>query len=228
MAIPRPEATQPPRLLLCVDDNYRCQPRPRRAGLALTRPAVLDGLLPGGPFDDVFITAADPRSLVWEGTPVVIPQGCDRLDVGVSLVARIGSSAECPSVAYSVGLDFVRRDVPAVQPYQARSFPTHKLMSAVAVPAAGFTFDPLAELVLRVDGETRQRSTLAQMIARPAELVALIAERCELRDGDVVFTGTPNGTALDAGHGWLRAGSVVDAEVSGLGTVTATVRAEDA
>jgi 2-keto-4-pentenoate hydratase/2-oxohepta-3-ene-1,7-dioic acid hydratase in catechol pathway len=210
-----------PSVVFCADDNYRCQPRPRRAGLALQRPAALSQFLTGEPIEDVLIVAVDPRAVSVGETDVIIPRACERLDVGVSLVAVIGQADGPGIVEYCVALDFVRRDVPAPQAYLARSFPTHKVLAATRV-----TVDQRAKLgdlalEMSVDGAIRQRSTTAQMIADPVALVDTISPRFRLRPGDLVFTGTPAGTAIDLGTGWLVAGNVVEGRIPGIGTVIA-------
>ena len=215
-----------PTVVFCADDNYDCQPHPRRAGLALQRPSVIRPLLTGARAEDVFITAVDPQAVCFEGTHAVLPRGCTRLSVGVSLAAVVGGSGTPRPVAYAAALDFTRHDVPATQPYLARSFPTHKLMATTIVTADELRRGAELDLALSVNGERRQRSSTARMILRPEELVEVIARRYPLRPGDVIFTGTPGGTAGDRKRGWLAPGDEVVAEVSGVGAVRTTIVAE--
>lgn len=223
-----------PRALFAVDDNYRSQPRPRRAGLALQRPAALEPFLLGGPADDVLIIAIDPRSISAGGEPIVCPRGCERLDGGVTLALLIGEPGRgvrpsaLPEVAgVTVAIDVVRRDVPQTQGYLARSGRSHTLIGPALV-----TLDELPSLSelrlwLTVDGERRQDGSTADMVATPEELVAVIGRRFPLQAGDVVLTGTPAGVALDRGSGWLQPGNVVVAEVEGVGRIESLVVAED-
>jgi fumarylpyruvate hydrolase len=46
---------------------------------------------------------------------------------------------------------------------------------------------------LEVNGETRQRANLSEMIWSVPEIVAELSTYFELRPGDLVFTGTPEG-----------------------------------
>ena len=212
--------------VFCIDDNFTDQPRPRRAGLALQRPAALQPFLTGAPIEDVLITAADPRALVQSGSTVLCPRRCERLDVGVSLAAVVGDG-ESRIAAYVAVLDFMRLDVPQTQTYLARSFPTHKV---VGQPVRAGEIEPSASLRirLRVDGEVRQDSSLANMIAAPAQLVDTIGRRYGLRSGDVVLTGSPAGRPADTDGPWIAPGSVVRGEIDGLGTVSARVVEEPA
>ena len=206
-------------VLFCVDDNFRDQPRPRRAGLALQRPAALEPYLTGAPIEDVLITAADPRAVVPSGSSVRCPRGCTRLDVGVTLGLVIGTDQTV--VAYAAVLDFMRLDVPQTQTYLARSFPTHKVVGRHAA-----ALDPAARVRLHVDGALRQDSSLAAMLATPAELVATIARHYALAPGDLVLTGSPAGRPTDSEGPWVAPGSQVRGEIDGLPGVSATVVAD--
>jgi len=214
-----------PAALFCVDDNFGDQPRARRAGLALQRPAVLRPYLTGAPIEDVLIVAADPRALASTGADVLCPRGCDRLDVGVSLAAIVGDGPPPRIAGWAAVLDFLRLDVPQTQTYLARSFPTHKVISQIV---AADELDPSRGLRLRLttDGATRQDSSTARMIATPHELVAAIARRCALRAGDIVLTGSPAGRPADTDGPWIAPGCLVEGEIEGLGTVSARVVAE--
>jgi len=61
-------------------------------------------------------------------------------------------------------------------------------------------FGRLAGLRLRlwVNGELRQDGTVADMITRPAAALTLLARFQPLDPGDLLLTGTPGGTALQA------------------------------
>lgn len=210
--------------LFCVDDNFGDQPAPRRAGLALQRPAVLEPYLTGDPVEDVLITTADPRALVPSGASVLRPRDCERLDVGVTLGAVIGAGG--PTIAaYVPVLDFLRLDVPPTQTYLARSFPTHKVVGT-PVPAAKVDPERGLRMRLRIDGALQQDSSTADMIAPPARLVAVIADRCALGPGDLILTGSPGGRPADAAGPWVRTGAVVVGEIDGVGTVSASVISE--
>jgi len=213
-----------PVAVFCADDNYADQPGPRRAGLSLQKPEAIKPFLTGAPIEDVLITAADPRALVPSGSKVLCPRGCERLDVGVSLAAVVGEDRGI--AAYVAVLDFMRLDVTPTQTYMARSFPTHKVVGE-PVEARGVDLAGLA-MRLRVDGELRQDSSTAKMIATPAELLSRIGGHYELRAGDLILSGSPAGRPADTDGPWVSPGSVVEGEIDGLGTVSATVVAEDA
>jgi 2-keto-4-pentenoate hydratase/2-oxohepta-3-ene-1,7-dioic acid hydratase in catechol pathway len=220
-----------PTALFVAEDNYRSQPRPRRAGLALLRPQALEPFLLSGPADDVLIAAADPRSIAVSGQPIIRPAGCRRLDAGVALLVVVGKRPDQytpPAVAaFGVCIDVVQRDVPQTQTFLARSFPSHTLVGATLTTPENLGDASDLRLTLDVDGERRQDGTTADMIASPAQLIETIARRYPLAPGDVVLTGTPAGVGLDHDGGWLEPGSRLRAEIEGLGRVEAQVVAEE-
>jgi 2,4-diketo-3-deoxy-L-fuconate hydrolase len=80
------------------------------------------------------------------------------------------------------------------------------------------------EVICRVNGEERQRSTTDRMIFPVAHLISRLSEGTTLLAGDVVLTGTPEGVALGMEPpAWLTPGDVVECEVSGIGVLRNTV-----
>ena len=79
------------------------------------------------------------------------------------------------------------------------------------------------DLVLetRVNGETRQRMTLDDLIFSFAELIAYLTEFTWLEPGDVIVTGSPEGNGvMRKPTATLSVGDVVDVEVSGIGILS--------
>jgi 2-keto-4-pentenoate hydratase/2-oxohepta-3-ene-1,7-dioic acid hydratase in catechol pathway len=82
------------------------------------------------------------------------------------------------------------------------------------------------QIRVRVNGEVRQDGTTADMVYTYEEAAAHVSEYLGLRPGDMVTSGTPAGTAVEAGeHGsrWLAAGDVTEVEVVGVGVLRTTV-----
>lgn len=52
------------------------------------------------------------------------------------------------------------------------------------------------DLLLTVNGETRQKASTKQLMHRPAETLAEISTIFDLRAGDLLLTGTPGGVAM--------------------------------
>ena len=73
-----------------------------------------------------------------------------------------------------------------------------------------------------VNGELRQDGDVTDMIFHCAKIVSYASHYMTLRPGDLIFTGTPSGVALEGGHSknpWLKAGDTVDVEIEGIGTL---------
>lgn len=89
--------------------------------------------------------------------------------------------------------------------------------------------DPLSELrvATRVNGEPRQDDTTGNLMFPFDYLVSYLSTFFRLKPGDVVATGTPNGAgARLSPPRYLKAGDVVQVEVSGIGTLENPVSAE--
>jgi 2-keto-4-pentenoate hydratase/2-oxohepta-3-ene-1,7-dioic acid hydratase in catechol pathway len=83
-------------------------------------------------------------------------------------------------------------------------------------------------LTTKVNGETRQDDTTANLIFSFADLLAYITIFTTLEPGDIVVTGTPVGAGarFDPPR-WLKAGDVVEVSVPEIGTLSNRVVDED-
>ncbi|MFL5311836.1 MAG: fumarylacetoacetate hydrolase family protein [Myxococcales bacterium] len=87
-------------------------------------------------------------------------------------------------------------------------------------------FDDL-RVTTRVNGETRQDDTTANMLFPIADLIAYISTFTTLNPGDVIATGTPTGAGarFDPPR-FLAPGDVVEVEVEGIGVLVNDVADE--
>jgi 2-keto-4-pentenoate hydratase/2-oxohepta-3-ene-1,7-dioic acid hydratase in catechol pathway len=75
-------------------------------------------------------------------------------------------------------------------------------------------------LVARVNGETMQDSTTAEMIFGVAEIVSFLSRACTLEPGDLILTGTPWGVGgFRDPPVFLKPGDTVEIEVEGVGVL---------
>ena len=87
--------------------------------------------------------------------------------------------------------------------------------------------DPYSsELSLTVNGVTRQKSGINDMVFKIDSLIEFLSTDITLVPGDVVSTGTPEGVAAFTGLPFLKDGDVVEASVRGIGTLRNRVRAQ--
>jgi acylpyruvate hydrolase len=82
---------------------------------------------------------------------------------------------------------------------------------------------PVLDLACEVDGETEQKASTGDLVFDPVALVQYASTVLTLNPGDVIATGTPGGV----GHArkpprYLRPGSVLVTEISGLGRLENT------
>lgn len=125
---------------------------------------------------------------------------------------------------YTIGNDFTAR----VPQFQTSQWILGKNMDGFApvgpyiVSRDDFDFDK-AELVTKVNGETRQEASLSQMIFKPQAIVSYLSQYLTLEPGDLIFTGTPSGVILGnppSEQTWLTDGDRIDITISGLGTLS--------
>jgi 2-keto-4-pentenoate hydratase/2-oxohepta-3-ene-1,7-dioic acid hydratase in catechol pathway len=83
------------------------------------------------------------------------------------------------------------------------------------------------ELVTRLNGQEMQRAATDQLIFTIPRLINYVSTFVPLEPGDVIVTGTPGGVGSKrVPPVYMRAGDVVEVEVSHLGTLVNTVVAE--
>jgi 2-keto-4-pentenoate hydratase/2-oxohepta-3-ene-1,7-dioic acid hydratase in catechol pathway len=79
---------------------------------------------------------------------------------------------------------------------------------------------------LKVNGNTKQDSTTAEMVVKIDRLIESASNGITLRPGDVISTGTPLGVAIFSGQPYLKPGDVVESTIEGIGTLTNGVRSD--
>jgi 2-keto-4-pentenoate hydratase/2-oxohepta-3-ene-1,7-dioic acid hydratase in catechol pathway len=177
--------------------NYRGHAQ--ESGFGESPPAVFfrkSSASVSGPTDDV-VRPRHVRLLDYE------------LEVGLVMghPLPIGAAVTDADLArYVAGLvmcnDVTARDVQLEkgQFYESKSYPTFTPTGPRLVLLDPEDFPRLAGLRLRlwVNGELRQDGTAADMITGPAAALTLLARFQPLDPGDVLLTGTPGGTALQA------------------------------
>ncbi|HRM48966.1 MAG: fumarylacetoacetate hydrolase family protein [Alicycliphilus sp.] len=116
---------------------------------------------------------------------------------------------------YAVGLDMTRRDLQAEAKKQGRPWCIAKGFDASApigpiTPAAQAGNVQQAAIWLQVNGADRQRSNVSQLIWNIAETIEHLSQAWELRPGDLIFTGTPEGVSA------VVRGDVLEGGIDGL------------
>jgi fumarylpyruvate hydrolase len=155
------------------------------------------------------------------------PSLTNNLHHEIELVAAIGTGGKHIKAAdahkhvygYAVGLDMTRRDLQGEMKKQGRPWCIGKAFEQSApigpiTPAAQAGDVANAEIYLQVNGKDRQRSNVSQLIWNIGETIGHLSAAWELRPGDLIFTGTPEGVAA------VVAGDTLVGGVAGLGTLS--------
>jgi fumarylpyruvate hydrolase len=155
---------------------------------------------------------------------VAYPTLTGNLHHEIELVVAIGKGGKNITAAdahqhiygYAVGLDMTRRDLQNEMKKQGRPWCIGKGFEQSA-PIGAITPVALAgkveqaEIALQVNGQERQRSTVAQLIWSISETIEHLSAAWELQAGDLIYSGTPEGVGAVV-RGDTLAGSVTGLE----------------
>jgi 2-keto-4-pentenoate hydratase/2-oxohepta-3-ene-1,7-dioic acid hydratase in catechol pathway len=116
---------------------------------------------------------------------------------------------------YSLGLDMTRRDLQRAlgdekKPWEiGKSFDKSAPLGAVHKVAQTGHFTQ-GDIWLKVNGQTKQKADLKQMIWSVAEQISKLSEAFELFPGDIIYSGTPENV------GPVVRGDVIEMHIDGL------------
>ena len=144
-------------------------------------------------------------AIVAGGGAVPYPPATADLHHEVELVVALGRDAhgvvavdDAMSLVfgYGVGLDLTRRDLQSAAKSKGLPWDTgkgfdHSAPASALVPAAAVGEPGARRIRLQVNGETRQESTLDQMVFPVPEVLHELSKLYALKAGDLVFMGTP-------------------------------------
>ena len=112
---------------------------------------------------------------------------------------------------------------------RAKSLDTFCPMGPVIVTADEIRDPQGLRIGCRVDGQTMQEATTADMVFGVAELIAYVSRSLTLEPGDVIATGTPPGVGYFRDpRRLLEDGDSVTVWIEGIGELTNDVRVTDA
>jgi 2-keto-4-pentenoate hydratase/2-oxohepta-3-ene-1,7-dioic acid hydratase in catechol pathway len=212
----------PPRNAFCVGRNYVAH---IKEGAAVLGAEVK---LPEVP---QFFTKATHALNAPDGEVRLDPLVTSRFDYEAELAVVIGKGGRDISAAhafkhvfgYTVANDFTARDLQRRhdQWFKGKSLDT-------TLPLGPWIIDPeeigdvtTLEVSLSVNGEERQRASVAQMIFDIPTVIAALSAGLTLEAGDVIATGTPAGVgfAMQPPR-YLAPGDVVVTRIDRIGTLT--------
>jgi len=203
-----------PTKIICVGRNYA------------DHAAERDEELPDRPL--LFIKT--PNTVATHGSTVTLPAGKERVEYEAELGVVIGEqcrnvdavNAEDVIAGYTCFNDLSNRDDQDREQNWVRGKAFDHAAPVGPVIATPEHLSDDATIESRVNGETRQSSSIDRMIFSIPELVEEITTYMTLEPGDIIATGTPEGV------GPLSDGDEVEIEVDDVGTLRHTVQFPDA
>lgn len=201
----------PVRRIFCIGKNYADHVKEMGGDPKLNPPVF-------------FTKPAD--AVVASGSKIPYAQATEHLHYEGELVVALkdgGRNIPSPEAAsrlifgYAAGCDLTRRDLQAAAKKGGAPWDTAKAFDNSApigeiVPADQLSPGEIegGRISLSVNGAERQSSDLAAMIWPVPEVIMALSRLFELRPGDLIFTGTPEGV------GPLMPGDAIEVRVSGV------------
>jgi fumarylpyruvate hydrolase len=171
-----------------------------------------------------------PSTYVPSGAKLAYPLETNNYHFEMELVVAIGEDAFQVSQAdahskvygYCCGLDMTRRDLQLVAREKGRPWDLGKdfeescVLSEI-VPASDCGYLTTGTIELAVNGETKQKADLSELINNVAEVIEHLSRFYHLSAGDIIMTGTP------AGVGPVVSGDEITGSIEGLGDINLTI-----
>lgn len=208
----------PVRRVYCVGRNYAAHAREMGSDPERTSPFFF--CKPGDKQSVVAVSAGGSVDIPY-------PPLTENYHYEVELIVAINKDAKNISVAeakdvifgYGVGLDMTRRDLQLQMRQQERPWEIGKAFDYSA-PIGELT--PISDsgelnaghIKLTVNDSVVQTSDLTHMIWNVAEIISRLSELFELRAGDLIMTGTPEGV------GPVVRGDTLNAHIDGVSDIT--------
>ena len=202
-------------------------------GLNYAKHAIESGTTP--PAEPVIFMKA-PDTVIGPNDEIIVPPNSLKTDYEVELCVVIGKNAlylKSPQQAsdyilgYTISQDVSERHWQVERSGQwvkGKSFPTFNPMGPWIITAdelAKNGFDPnnLA-LSCTIDGQVRQNSRTNDLIFNINHCVWYISQFMELKAGDVINTGTPEGVGMGfKPEKFLKGGESIVTTIEGIGTI---------
>jgi 2-keto-4-pentenoate hydratase/2-oxohepta-3-ene-1,7-dioic acid hydratase in catechol pathway len=166
-------------------------------------------------------------AVIASGEAIMRPRGFERVDYEGELAIVFGQRARRVPAAQAHEViagfcccndvtvrDLQKRDG---QYTRAKGFDTFAPLGPCLTTGIGLADAQALRIETRVDGETRQSSTTADMIFSIGQIVETVTRVMTMLPGDVITTGTPPGV------GQAKPGATIEIEIEGIGVLRNTV-----
>jgi len=180
-----------------------------------------------------------PKStLVGPGDTVRIPKTTHQFDWECELAVFVGrrlkdagrDEASAAIAGYAIGLDLSCRDLIKVDNDLKVDLVRGKAQDTMApcgpaITPAKFIKNPNnLRIQLYVNDEKMMDAPTSEMLYKIDEQLSIISHFITLQPGDILFTGSPSGSAGEHGGRWLKPGDRIHAEISEVGVLSVTMR----
>jgi 2-keto-4-pentenoate hydratase/2-oxohepta-3-ene-1,7-dioic acid hydratase in catechol pathway len=179
-----------------------------------------------------------PRTtLVGPGRTVPVPATTEQFDWECELAVVLGQGlrnagrdeAAAAIAGYTIGLDLTCRDLIEVANRLHVDLMRGKAQDCMA--PCGPTITPMRfvqdvnqlPIRLSVNGEPMMDSSTEEMLFKIDEQLSIISDFMTLEPGDILFTGSPAGSAGAHGGRWLKPGDTIHAEIGDLAPLEVTM-----
>lgn len=203
--IPRPQK------ILCIGRNYIAHAKEWKSSV---------------PKEPLFFSKLQSALLPHNGH-VVLPAGIGRVDHEVELAVIMGKTASHVSeenafefvAGYTIAIDITARDMQGEaikkgHPWTlSKSLDTFLPMGPYLIPADAVEDPHNLNLKLTVNGKTRQEANTSDMVFKIPRLISHISRYITLQPGDIICTGTPEGTLP------IKNGDHIEATIEGMGVL---------
>ena len=180
------------------------------------------------------------NALAAHGQAIEIPSVTGKMDYEAELVAVIGrrgkhiprDQALSYVFGYTCGNDLSARDLQ----FSSSQWLCGKTSDGFApvgphIVTADALDSSALDIVMKVNGQERQRSNTRMMIFPLPEIISYASSIMTLEPGDILFTGTPSGVMQGYPKDqqvWLKPGDITEVTIEGIGTLRNTLVEEPA
>jgi 2-keto-4-pentenoate hydratase/2-oxohepta-3-ene-1,7-dioic acid hydratase in catechol pathway len=172
-----------------------------------------------------------PDSVVGHGSPLICPSASDKFDYEGELAVIIGKPgrhiAEADTWDHIAGYScFNDGSIRDFQGHTTQFWPGKNFEGSGGFGPWMVTPDEVGDitaqsLTTRVNGNVEQHTPISDMAITIPELIAYASTVTTLKPGDVIATGTPGGVGNHRKPQlFIRPGTVVEVEISGVGTLS--------
>ncbi len=184
----------------------------------------------GVPQKEPIIFLKPTSAIIENGQNIIIPKMSTNVHHEVELTVLIGRQGKnIPQfealkyvAGYGVGLDMTMRDKQSEakksgNPWTiSKGFDTSAALSSF-IESSKISDPQNLEIMLNVNGNERQHSNTKNMIYTIDVLISFLSTVFTLEEGDIIYTGTPEGVAQ------VLSGDILNAEIPGVGTIQHSV-----